>query len=678
MSKAAAELIASTLDLNYVPAVFQGRIAGAKGMWMTDPLGEEMKGSDGHLWIEITDSQLKFEGHDRDSREPDPFRITLDVSGYSKALTSSYLNFQLMPILLQGGVPASIFHDLLREDLNAKIDELKSAMEDGPLLRSWIQSNKLITAERLPDNSIEFQGAMPKSKPEKINFLLDHGFEPGHCQFLQKELRKIATAYCSRLKTKMNIGVGQSTSAYMIADPLGILEENEVHLCFSSSFRDLQSGFDQTMLHDMEILVARLPAHLPSDIQKVRAVFRTELRNYKDVIVFSSKGQTSLASKLSGGDYDGDKAWVCWDEKLVGPFRNTNVPDSVEAEEFGIGMDKTKVAELLAQQDDTNRFLEHAFDFALRPSMLGPCTTYHEGMCYANGRLDDPKVIQISWLLGHLVDSAKNGYRFDRPIWNGYLAQKGLPKHFPTPAYKNVKESRPKKGNLIDDLVFKTSTAVVDAALIQLNQHFTDVPSKDADIIQARNTEYNDARNDPELLTALNRAASALDRIYDFWKRNVIVKDEEEIINAKRRGSAISFASVAQKCREDFLAITPIDPVIPKDSSSSLLQRWNREHTEGTCSQWDLVKASIAYYKFFQGTFVWHSAGLELGEIKATARGRGNYRNVVNNLFETLKVDRKLVEKIRRRGQEDDVYDDLAEYDDDDEEYGDWNWTGDD
>lgn len=70
----------------------------------------------------------------------------------------------------------------------------------------------------------------------------------------------------------MNIGLGQSTYAYMIADPLAILEEDEIHLGFSSVFHDPESGFDQSMLHNMDVLVARLPAHLPSDVQKVTTI----------------------------------------------------------------------------------------------------------------------------------------------------------------------------------------------------------------------------------------------------------------------------------------------------------------------------------------------------------------------------------------------------------------------
>ena len=67
----------------------------------------------------------------------------------------------------------------------------------------------------------------------------------------------------------MNIGLGRSTYAFMIADPLATLEENEVHVGFSSAFYDDRSGFHDTILNGIDLLVARMPASLPSDIQKV-------------------------------------------------------------------------------------------------------------------------------------------------------------------------------------------------------------------------------------------------------------------------------------------------------------------------------------------------------------------------------------------------------------------------
>ena len=56
-------------------------------------------------------------------------------------------------------------------------------------------------------------------------------------------------------------------SAFMVPDPLDVVEEGEIHVGFSSSFSD---RFPLTFLHDMDVLVARMPANLPSDIQKVR------------------------------------------------------------------------------------------------------------------------------------------------------------------------------------------------------------------------------------------------------------------------------------------------------------------------------------------------------------------------------------------------------------------------
>jgi RNA-dependent RNA polymerase len=48
------------------------------------------------------------------------------------------------------------------------------------------------------------------------------------------------------------------------------------------------------------------PAYLPTDIQRVKAVDKKELAHLTDVIVFSTKGNRSKVSLLSGGDYDGD------------------------------------------------------------------------------------------------------------------------------------------------------------------------------------------------------------------------------------------------------------------------------------------------------------------------------------------------------------------------------------
>lgn len=157
----------------------------------------------------------------------------------------------------------------------------------------------------------------------------------------------------------------------MLVDFCGVLEPDEVQLCFSSNFDDRTDELSD--LDDREVLVARSPAHLPSDIRKVKAVFKPALRHLRDVIIFSSKGPFPLAGMLSGGDYDGDKAWICWDPDIVGNFQNHPVPPQPSLARY-LRKDKTTVDKLrreYGEENYVNMMVEKAFSFNLRPKLLG-------------------------------------------------------------------------------------------------------------------------------------------------------------------------------------------------------------------------------------------------------------------------------------------------------------------
>ena len=156
--------------------MFQGRIAGAKGLWMVDALDEKLPRDDGEFWIEVTDSQLKFEGHLEDCIYPEKERITFEVSSFSKKLSSSSLNFQLIPILLNRGVPENTFKDLLQADLKDRVGQLEEAMASGLSLRKWNQETNPIMSERSASGGIEMLGGLPTSTPEKINWFVEVRF----------------------------------------------------------------------------------------------------------------------------------------------------------------------------------------------------------------------------------------------------------------------------------------------------------------------------------------------------------------------------------------------------------------------------------------------------------------------------------------------------------------------
>ncbi|MCJ1464994.1 hypothetical protein MMC07_003609 [Pseudocyphellaria aurata] len=669
ISQAAAAKIADMLFLDQTPSVFQGRIAGAKGLWMVDVLDEHLPNYQRGYWIEITESQLKFKGHHFDDYHPDPGRVTFEVHSYSKKLSAATLNFQLMPILANRGVPEKVFSCLLKEDMAEKVGALEIATDGGLALRQWNQDNNPVTGERASRKEIEMTGGVPNSTAEKINWFIEHGFEPKKCRELKDVLYKAIQEYCSRLENRMNISIGKSTSALMIADPLAILEPNEIHLGFSSTFRDSKSRWEDSMLHDTDVLVARLPALLPSDIQKVRAVFKPELRRYRDVVIFSSKGTCSLASKLSGGDYDGDRAWICWEPSIVDPFQNTSVPTTPSLEFYGIDVDTVKVSDLFQRADFTSAFLRHAFSFNLDPSMLGSCTVYHESLCYSQTTVDDPKAVDIGMLLGLLVDRAKAGIIFDENKWQTFLKKLELPVRLPKPAYKNKEKGRP-TSHMIDKLVFEDAKGAREKALGGFDQRFAQVSSWDEDLVRIFNNETELAKNDPVLAKVLKCLKDDLAEIVKFWVRNMHGNKDDEF-RSTRKSATLPFQAVVEKCRADFLAINPCyDSNVDK---FHVVRRWNGESGSSNydVKRWGWLKASAFFQDNNHGSRVWYIAGVELAEIKAMAHGTGTYRVMKREVHFAMKLNRKLVEGLERSSI---LEAETAAEEEEEDEYGVWGW----
>ena len=158
---------------SHIPSAFQGRIGGAKGVWIVDAIEETLPEFDDDFWIEITDSQLKFERAGADTVDSDSVLLTFGSVGPSMPLSSHTLNFQLIPILVDRGVPDHVILKFLEDDLNARAKELRDAMDNGLKLRKWNQENNPVTEIRVRSKTVEIQGALPESLPEKINWFVE-------------------------------------------------------------------------------------------------------------------------------------------------------------------------------------------------------------------------------------------------------------------------------------------------------------------------------------------------------------------------------------------------------------------------------------------------------------------------------------------------------------------------
>lgn len=373
------------------------------------------------------------------------------------------------------------------------------------------------------------------------------------------------------------------------------------------------------------------------------------------------------------GDYDGDQAWICWDPNIVQPFRNADVPPAPELESYGIEKDTTTVADLLARPNYTNVFLRHAFNFNLQASMLGICTLYHEAYCYHKNAIDSPQAVWIAVLLGNLVDSAKGGFQFDEAKWAAYLKKNGLFRTLSKPAYKNRQSAKP-TSHLIDHLVFVVAKRVRQKALSEFDKHFINVSPRDDDLCRIRNEEAEGAKNREPLANVLKNLETDLKAIHTFWRINARPEDSDEDIRP-RKSDVPSFRSIVERSRADFVNLKPtLDNGLTSDRISS----WQRDHARGRSSYWDLLKASVAFSLYYQTSFIWHMAGIELGEIKAMARGQGTYRAVVGEVFDAFKVDKRVVDGARRREIREREGGMRVEEDGDDDEFGVWDWGIDD
>ena len=354
------------------------------------------------------------------------------------------------------------------------------------------------------------------------------------------------------------------------------------------------------------------------------------------------------------------------------PFRNADVPPFPELESYGIEKDTSTVADIESHHDYLKTFLRHAFNFNLQPNMLGRCTLYHETYCYHEKAIDSTQAISIAVLLGNLVDSAKGGFHFDEAKWVAYLKKNRLSRNLTKPAYRDSQKEKP-TDNLIDYLVFVVAKRVREKALHEFDKRFSDISPRDDDLFRIRTEEHEEAKNNRPLASVLKNLEIGLRDISTFWSVHARRENLDEDIRPSRKSGAMTFTNLVERCRADFLSLKPTLDDHFLGEASDRISSWQRDHARGRSSYWDLLKASVAFHLYHKSSFVWHMAGIELGEIKATACGRGAYRTVVGDVFEAFKLDKRVVDRAMRK--------DMMEKEggeEDEDEFGVWDWGIDD
>ena len=702
ISRSVARKIRDALGLTDIPSAIQGRMGSAKGMWLMDvaDTGDED-------WIETYPSQRKWH-----CNWNDPAHRTLEVRSVPTELKPAGLNLQFLPVLeAQAKDKVQMRHTIgerLKKDLETQFELQKSALDHPLQFRQWVNEDWNGRSERVRNGQVPFLGGLPENRHETLFFLLNSGFDPKKQKYLQKLAWELQHQRCELLKTKLNIKVGRSAYVYMVVDFWGVLEENEVHLGFSSRFR-ANTDLDQesfTLLADCDVLVARSPAHFVSDVQKVRAVFKPELHALKDVIVFPAKGNVALADKLSGGDYDGDLAWVCWDPDIVNSFTNAEVPPEPDLSAY-LKKDKTTFADLvdraqaelefqdcydrgLAREKAVHEMITKSFIFATQPNFLGVCTNYKEKLCYRKNCVSDNDAIILSTLVGKLVDQSKQGIIFTKENWDqmrkDYWSHLGA---LTDPAYKgNHWEGKDDPAHIIDYLKFKIAKPAIDREMAALREkldeskHGRPAPSSlslsqdddsaqfwDSDLVVYYNAFNELSQTYRSIHTLLEALQNRIKEVQEEWAKAMSPKTS----STKNLSYQEKVQRVYEKWRAiDFESCATVDSNMLNFEWEIFLKQLFLANGSAATGYWALLKASTAFKMFYQGkaNFVWQMAGRQLAFIKAQmtcAKGASGDREpvlVTPLMYAGLAPDGKFVKQyIARMEGEGTSYPDLEDGD---------------
>ena len=624
------------LKPNMSPVAFQARFGGAKGMWIVDYA--DRSGTD---WLEIYPSQQKWTRSEGNRLEiDDPSHRTFEVVDCSQPLQSARLNTQFLPIIDDQArnkkqMKKSI-SDLLEQSLIAELDEIFKSMQNPQLLRQWIRSSHSNSRDRLKPGSISYLGGLPITIEERLNVMLDAGFNPMEVTLMKDMMKTLLKSHARNLQGKLNIRVQNSCYAYMIPDFWGVLAPDEVYLDFTT-FEGTGGRILKIVLDGVDVLVARTPAHFASDIQKVKAVRKLELIDLKDVVVFSTKGDRSLASMLSGGDYDGDEAWVCWQKDIVENFDNARVPAPIDlvAEGF-MQKDSTTYAQLVhGHADPVQTFLGQAFAFNMQRGLLGACTNHKEKVAYTLRSVSSEPLLYLNQLLSNLVDAPKQGFLFTMEDWKRFKNEK-VRVNTKEQLWKIQGPTQDANHHIIDHLMFVADRAV-NLALKKFHETFQNTVQWDGKLAAYSIWARSLTEKHQDWADLMKHLDKDVEKVREHWK----------ISFSRPKDQQPKFASVVVETYEMFQAIQPHNP--ESSLAQALLPACPERNAE--YSNWSLLKASTLYVtvvfrnRMYVPNLVHWLAGKQLRYLKADANKGGALYPVSSTMWHFFKPDGTLIKR---------------------------------
>ncbi|KAH0591428.1 hypothetical protein H2248_001505 [Termitomyces sp. 'cryptogamus'] len=474
INEAALKIIARILNYLGYPVAIQGRVFGAKGLWILHPTD---KNPEPKIWIRPSQRKIVYQ------YPVDRSHLIFDLLSVSSSASSVSLSKQSIINLSENGVPDVTLIEIMKKALT---EEVRPLMKwQGPMAMEvlWSVVNRLSSVSRTrlsrmtasmtralglggqdwrgeeidiernedvpppenegpADNTGRASSGVPLSLSEYIMESLQAGFHPKDSTLLKDKIRTLVEVTIKSIIDKFSIPLPESLSAFIIPDPLGVLKEGEVYYRSSvaivdSETQDVFNVLTGNVLLGSQIQISSSPRlRYPKGrclvrfrsmsshmfFVKVMAVDRPELSRWADVLIVSAKGEKSFASMLSGGDYDGDKVFILFLSSLLEHFKNKPVkpiPPNFKDDNFQKYPERVKQfaerVSALAPKDAQEAFADILM-FDIDDSKFGLYSNWQEYAIWKHG-YDDPRSERLAYIFNALLDSSKTGDRLKPGIF---------------------------------------------------------------------------------------------------------------------------------------------------------------------------------------------------------------------------------------------------------------------
>ncbi|KZT10358.1 uncharacterized protein LAESUDRAFT_693936 [Laetiporus sulphureus 93-53] len=680
------------------------RISDRMG-WSATPKAIQMRCYGSKLKIKLSQGTAVPE-------DVDPAKLIIDIVRPSRLTTPARLSTETIINFAENGVPSTIFVKLMQQSMEATVAGLTTWETEVDLFRLWMNVARAggVVACRLAreaagaarargfvfedlsdklgdededgfdelDKALEEHSTAwwadpisgcPSTLEETVMVLLDAGFHPRNCPVLGAKLKEVVKKSVTVYAKKFRTDVAMSCTAFIVPDPFGVLEPGQVHIKSSKCHLLDQAGnMTDQILGD--VLVTRHPCKVPTDVQKVKAVYHEKLRNYMDVIVISTKNHTfegkllnrHLASMTGGaGDYDGDTMEAYWLPDLVEPFRNADPRFAVEPAtvQACLGKNKETVAEFIDRWV-TGSCESAEVIHALQPYLLGALkdsnkvgiySTYWENSIYSNGYSHETTIF-LAYIFCEVLDGSKSGvtvspekfmehqktFAHRAPEWKETDEDREAFRRSGTNA-ANLQRDKKKLGTFIMDTMCKEAQRAADKQFRKVEELFNGGAVKRDDDLCApwlcavrRAAEASRRGQGDFAQKELDTIKKHVEWVYESWRS---LRNAEADEGRKGSGSGskskhhtkAAFTALPIEKRQDTLRelsrkFHSGPPVFgdSDDESSEVLLHYSAEDVR-------MLRASYAYIFDYDNSkrhwsrFPWDVSMRELCEIKARALG---------------------------------------------------------